>query len=141
MTGVQTCALPISSAERPGFQISARLERFDMFMEIATNYGFALGIRMTDEEERTTLKFEEALRVHYAGDIEILRDDQLFRQYNFGLDPDAYESVWSNTYFTGYGYQGFIEKEPVWYSFMPGIRSVQKGRSFGIQIISGHMGK
>ena len=131
----------ISSVERPGFQIPAWLDRFDMFMEIATDYSFALGIRMTDEEERTTLKFEEALRVHYAGDIDILRDDQLFRHYDFGLDPDAYESVWSNTYFTGYGYKGFIEKEPVWYSFMPSIRSVQKGRSFGIRITSGYMGK
>ena len=112
-----------------------------MFMEIATDYSFGLGIHMTDEEKRSGLKFEEALRIHYAGDIDILRDDQLFRQYDFGLDPDAYESVWSNTYFTGYGYKGFIEKEPVWYSFMPSIRSVQKGRSFGIQIVSGHMGK
>ena len=132
---------PIPSAERPGFQIPARLECFDMFMELATNYGFALGMRMTDEEREVELKFKEALRVHYAGDIKILRDDQLFRHYDFGLDPTAYESVWSNTYFTGYGYKGFIEKEPVWYSFMPGIRSVQKGRSFGIQIVSGHMGK
>ena len=131
----------ISSAERPGFQIPARLERFDMFMEIATDYSFALGIHMTDDEERTTLKFEEALRVHYAGDIEILRDDKLFRQYDFGLDPTVYESVWSNTYFTGYGYKGFIEKKSVWYSFMPSIRSVQKERSFAIKILSGHMGK
>ena len=131
----------ISSAERPGFQIPARLERFDMFMELATNYGFALGIRMTDEEERTTSKFEEALVTNYAGDIEILRDDKLFRQYDFEFNADVYESVWSNTFFTGYGYKGFIEKEPVWYSFMPSIRSVQKGRSFGIQIVSGHMGK
>lgn len=132
---------PISSVERPGFQIPAWLERFDMFMELATNYGFALGIRMTDEEKRAGLKFEEALRVHYAGDIDILRDDKLFRQYDFGLDPDTYESVWSNIYFTGYGYKGFIEKEPIWYSFMPSIRSVQKGRSFAIRITSGHMGK
>ncbi|WP_146106364.1 hypothetical protein [Desulfobulbus oralis] len=131
----------ILSAERPGFQIPSWLERFDMFMELATNYGFGLGIRMTDEEERTTLKFEEALRIHYAGDIDILRDDKLFRHYDFGLDPNVYESVWCNTFFTGYGYKGFIEKEPVWYSFMPSIRSVQKGRSFAIKILSGHMGK
>ena len=70
-----------------------------------------------------------------------MRDDHLFRHYDFGLDPTAYESVWSNTYFTGYGYKGFIEKEPVWYSFIPSIRSVQKRRSFDIQIVSGHMGK
>ena len=131
----------ISSVERPGFQIPARLERFDMFMELATNYGFALGIHMTDEEREAELKFKEALRANYAGDIGILRDNKLFRHYDFGLDPTAYESVWSNTYFTGYGYKGFIEKEPVWYSFMPSIRSAQKGRSFGIQIVSGHMGK
>ena len=132
---------PIFAAERPDFQIPSWLERFDMFMEIATDYSFGLGIRMTDEEERTTLKFEEALRIHYAGDIEILRDDHLFRHYDFGLDPTVYESVWCNTFFTGYGYKGFIEKEPVWYSFMPSIRSVQKGRSFAIKILSGHMGK
>lgn len=132
---------PIPSAERPGFQIPARLECFDMFMEIATDYSFGLGIRMTDEERVEELKFEEALGINYAGDIDIFRDDQLFRHYDFGLDPTVYESVWCNTFFTGYGYKGFIEKEPVWYIFMPSIRSVQKGRSFAIKILSGHMGK
>lgn len=131
----------IPSAERPGFQIPSRLECFDMFMELATNYSFALGIRMTDEEREAELKFEEALRVHYAGDIEILRDGKLFRHYDFGLDPYVYVSVWSNTYFTGYGYEILREKESVWYSFIPSILSVQKGRSFAIQIVSGHMGK
>ena len=44
-----------------------------MFMEIATDYSFGLGIRMTDEEERTRLKFEEALGTNYARDIDILQ--------------------------------------------------------------------
>ena len=132
---------PISSVERPSFQIPAWLERFDMFMEIATDYSFGLGIRMTDEEERTRLKFAEALGINYAGDIDILRDDQLFRHYNFDLDSYIYASVWSNTYFTGHGYEVLREKEPVWYSFIPSIRSVQKGRNFAIQITSGYMGK